>query len=157
MKTPRAPPLPSPLRLLRLTEHHRTVGHLEARRFCLSVFVPLTAHCHPVNPPKSHFLGRFGGVRNASLRRTFCCVVHQKRDFKAHPAASTTLLVGSFQLAADSRLSTHSPSTYSRPRLALDSRNSRSGYSLCGQRGLEFDCGLRKGPFDGRNQTIHRV
>ena len=50
-------------------------------------------------------------------------MVHQKRDFKAHPAASsrlrnkrpdlsgTTLLVGSFQLAADSRLSTHSPST----------------------------------------------
>ena len=45
------------------------------------------------------------------LRRTFCCVVHQKRDFKAHPAASTTLLVGSFQLAADSRLSTHSLSS----------------------------------------------
>ena len=38
-------------------------------------------------------------------------MVHQKRDFKAHPAASTTLLIGSFQLAADSRLSTHSPST----------------------------------------------
>ena len=38
-------------------------------------------------------------------------MVHQKRDFKAHPAASTTLLVGSFQLAADSRLSTHSSST----------------------------------------------
>ena len=60
---------------------------------------------------KAHFFGRFCGVRNASLRRTFCCVVHQKRDFKAHPAASTTLLVGSFQLAADSRLSTHSSST----------------------------------------------
>ena len=57
------------------------------------------------------FGGRFCGVRNASLRRPFCCVVHQKRDFKAHPAASTTLLVGSFQLAADSRLSTHSAST----------------------------------------------
>ena len=38
-------------------------------------------------------------------------MVHQKRDFKAHPAASTTLLVGSFQLAADSRLSTQSSST----------------------------------------------
>ena len=38
-------------------------------------------------------------------------MVHQKRDFKAHPAASTTLLVGSFQLAADSRLSTHSSSS----------------------------------------------
>ena len=36
---------------------------------------------------KTHFWGRFCSVRNASLRRTFCCMVHQKRDFKAHPAA----------------------------------------------------------------------
>ena len=79
----------------------------------LSVFVPLAAHCHPARQckNKTHFFGRFCGVRNASSRRTFCCVVHQKRDFKAHPAASTTPLVGSFQLAADSRLSTQSPST----------------------------------------------
>ena len=45
---------------------------------------------------------------------------------------------------------------HSRPRLALGSRNSRSGYRLCGQRGLEFDCGLRKGLFDGRNDTTTR-
>ena len=38
-------------------------------------------------------------------------MVQRKRDFKAHPAVSTALLVGSFQLAADSRLSTHSSST----------------------------------------------
>ena len=97
--------------------YHRTAGHLEPRRVCLSVFVPLTAHCHPARQylKKRIFFWRFCSVRkNASLRRTFCCVVHQKRDFKAHPAvpvASTTLLVGSFQLAAGSRLSTHSPST----------------------------------------------
>ena len=97
--------------MLRLIEHPRTAGHLGSRRICLSVFVPLTAILQGSVKKKAHFFGRFCGVRNASLRRTFCCVVHQKRDFKAHPAASTTLLVGSFQLAADSRLSTHSPST----------------------------------------------
>ena len=69
---------------------------------------------------KSAFFGRFCGVRNASLRRTFCCVVHQKRDFKAHPAASTTLLVGSFQLSPptlDSRLTALQLSTSTRSRL----------------------------------------
>ena len=73
-----------------------------------------SSHCHPAArqcKKKAHFLGRFCGVRNASLRRTFCCGVHHKRCFKAHLVASTTLLVGSFQLAADSRLSTHSSST----------------------------------------------
>ena len=51
-------------------------------------------------------------------------MVHQKRDFKAHPAASTTLLVGSFQLAADSRLSTHSSSTLDLGSLsALETRD----------------------------------
>ena len=51
-------------------------------------------------------------------------MVHQKRDFKAHPAASTTLLVGSFQLAADSQLSTHSPSTLDLDSLsALETRD----------------------------------
>ena len=103
-------------------------GHLELRRVCLSAFVPLTAHCHPAwwqCEKKSICLERFCGVRNASLRRTFCCVVHQKRDFKAHPAASTTLLVGSFQLlAADSRLSTRSPSTLDLGSLsALETRD----------------------------------
>ena len=74
---------------------------------------PLRAHCHPERQlkKKTHVFWRFCGARNASLRHTFCCVVHQKRDFKAHPAASTTLLVGSPQLAADSRLSTRSYST----------------------------------------------
>ena len=72
-----------------------------------------SSHCHPARQclKKAHFFWRFCGVRNASKRRTFCCAVHQKRDFKAHPTASTALLVGSFQLAADSRLSTHSSST----------------------------------------------
>ena len=73
-----------------------------------------SSHCHPARQclKKAHFFfGRFCGVKNASERRTFCCAVHQKRDFKAHPTASTALLVGSFQLAADSRLSTHSSST----------------------------------------------
>ena len=119
-----------------------------------------SSHCHPARQckkKKAHFLGRFCGVRNASSRRNFCCVVHQKRDFKVHPAASTTLLVGSFQVAAGSRLNLGSQPFHSRPRLALlGSRNSRSGYRLCGQRGLEFDCGLRKGLFDGRNHTTTR-
>ena len=44
--------------------------------------------------------------------------------FKAHPAASTALLVGSFQLAADSRLSTHSSSTLDLGSLsALETRD----------------------------------
>ena len=76
-----------------------------------SVFVPLTAILQGSVLKKRTFFWRFCGVRNASERRTFCCAVHQKRDFKAHPTASTALLVGSFQLAADSRLSTHSSST----------------------------------------------
>ena len=60
-------------------------------------------------------------------------------------------------LSTRRRLSTlDSQLFHSRPRLALDSRNSRSGYRLCGQRGLEFDCGLRKGLFDGRNHTTTR-
>ena len=88
------------------------------RRICLSVFVPLTAILQGSVQKKRAFGGRFCGVRNASLRRTFCCVVHPKRDFKAHLSARTTLLVGSFQLAADSRLSTQSSRT-----LDLDSRS----------------------------------
>ena len=123
-----------------------------------SVFVPLTAILQGSVLKKRTILGgRFCGVKNASERRTFCCAVHQKRDFKAHPTASTALLVGSFQLAADSRLSTFDSQLFhSRPRLALGSRNSRSGCRLCGQRGLEFDYGLRKGLFDGRNHTTTR-
>ena len=71
-----------------------------------------SSHCRSARQCLSTFLGgRFCGVKNASETRTFCCAVHQKRDFKAHPTASTALLVGSFQLAADSRLSTHSSST----------------------------------------------
>ena len=122
-----------------------------------------SSHCHPARQclKKAHFFfGRFCGVKNASERRTFCCAVHQKRDFKAHPTASTALLVGSFQLAADSRLSTFDSQLFhSRPRLPLDSRNLRSGYRSCGQRGLEFDCGLEKGLFDGRNHpmSLHRL
>ena len=126
-----------------------------------SVFVPLTAILQGSVLKKRTFLGgRFCGVKNASERRTFCCAVHQKRDFKAHPTASTALLVGSFQLAADSRLSTFDSQLFhSRPRLPLGSRNLRSGYRSCGQRGLEFDCGLEKGLFDGRNQpmSLHRL
>ena len=126
-----------------------------------SVFVPLTAILQGSVLKKRTFLGgRFCGVKNASERRTFCCAVHQKRDFKAHPTASTALLVGSFQLAADSRLSTFDSQLFhSRPRLPLDSRNLRSGYRSCGQRGLEFDCGLEKGLFDGRNHpmSLHRL
>jgi len=126
-----------------------------------SVFVPLTAILQSSVLKKRTFLGgRFCGVKNASERRTFCCAVHQKRDFKAHPTASTALLVGSFQLAADSRLSTFDSQLFhSRPRLPLDSRNLRSGYRSCGQRGLEFDCGLEKGLFDGRNHpmSLHRL
>ena len=128
-------------------------------------YLPLclcSSHCHPARQclKKAHFFWRFCGVRNASKRRTFCCAVHQKRDFKAHPTASTALLVGSFQLAADSRLSTFDSQLFhSRPRLPLDSRNLRSGYRSCGQRGLEFDCGLEKGLFDGRNHpmSLHRL
>ena len=80
-----------------------------------------SSHCHPAGCSvfkKRSFLALLR-CKNASLRRTFCCVVHQKRDFKAHPAASTTLLlVGSFQLVAvDSRLSTH----HSSSTLDLDS------------------------------------
>ena len=99
----------------------------------------------------------FCGVINASLRRSFCCVAHQKRDFKAHPAASQhdsprLLLSTRRRLSAlDSQL------PHPLPRLALGSRNSRSGFRLCGQRGLEFDCGLRKGLFDGRNHTLRRL
>ena len=126
-----------------------------------SVFVPLTAILQGSVLKKRTFGGgRFCGVKNASERRTFCCAVHQKRDFKAHPTASTALLVGSFQLAADSRLSTFDSQLFhSRPRLPLDSRNLRSGYRSCGQRGLEFDCGLEKGLFDGRNHpmSLHRL
>ena len=126
-----------------------------------SVFVPLTAILQGSVLKKRTFLGgRFCGVKNASERRTFCCAVHQKRDFKAHPTASTALLVGSFQLAADSRLSTFDSQLFhSRPRLPLGSRNLRSGYRSCGQRGLEFDCGLEKGLFDGRNHpmSLHRL
>ena len=113
IKAPRAPPsiAPSVAAAHRTPQDGRPSGTPSG--LGLSVFVPLTAHCHPARQclKKAHLGGRFCGVRNASLRRTFCCVVHQKRDFKAHPAASTTLLVGSFQLAADSRLSTHSSST----------------------------------------------
>ena len=125
-----------------------------------SVFVPLTAVLQGSVLKKRTFFWRFCGVKNASERRTFCCAVHQKRDFKAHPTASTALLVGSFQLAADSRLSTFDSQLFhSRPRLPLDSRNLRSGYRSCGQRGLEFDCGLEKGLFDGRNHpmSLHRL
>ena len=126
-----------------------------------SVFVPLTAILQgSVLKKRTLGGGRFCGVKNASERRTFCCAVHQKRDFKAHPTASTALLVGSFQLAADSRLSTFDSQLFhSRPRLPLDSRNLRSGYRSCGQRGLEFDCGLEKGLFDGRNHpmSLHRL
>ena len=108
IKAPRVPPsiAPSVAAAHRTPQDGRPSGTPSGLR--LPVFVPLTAHCHPARQClKNAFWGRFCGVRNASLRRTFCCVVHQKRDFKAHPAASTTLLVGSFQLAADSRLSTH--------------------------------------------------
>ena len=156
IKAPRAPPFIAPS----IAAAHRTPQ--DGRPSGIPPDLPLclcSSHCHPARQckKKAHFFGRFCGVRNASLRRTFCCVVHQKRDFKAHPAASTALLVGSFQLAVDSRLSTlDSQLFHSRPRLALDSRNSRSGYRLCGQRGLEFDCGLRKGLFDGRNHTTTR-
>ena len=132
--TSSSPPyLSSPRRLLRLTDHHRTAGHLEPRRVwaSLSLFLSLlTAILLQGSVKKSaFFLWRFCGVRNASLRRTFCCVVHQKRDFKAHPAASTTLLVGSFQLAADSRLSTHSPSTLDLDSLSAIAQHNKLNYS----------------------------
>ena len=110
IKTPRAPPFiaPSVAAAHRTPQDGRPSGIPPDLPLCLC-----SSHCHPARQckKKAHFFGRFCGVRNASLRRTFCCVVHQKRDFKAHPAASTALLVGSFQLAADSRLSTHSSST----------------------------------------------
>ena len=98
----------SPLRCFLPCQDARPSGIPPNLPLCLC-----SSHRNPARQclKKTHFFGRFCGVRNASLRRTFCCVVHQKRDFKAHPAASTTLLVGSFQLAADSRLSTHSPPT----------------------------------------------
>ena len=156
------PRIQSPRRLQRLTEHCRTASHLGPSELpiCLPVFVPLTAILQGSVLKKRTFFWRFCGFRNASERRTFCCAVHQKRDFKAHPTASTALLVGSFQLAADSRLSTFDSQLFhSRPRLPLGSRNLRSGYRSCGQRGLEFDCGLEKGLFDGRNHpmSLHRL
>ena len=94
-----------------------------------SVFVPLTAILQGSVLKKRIFFWRFCGVKNASERRTFCCAVHQKRDFKAHPTASTALLVGSFQLAADSRLSTFDSQLFhSRPRLPLDSYGTPPGF-----------------------------
>ena len=111
IKAPRAPPsiAPSVAAAHRTPQDGRPSGTPPGLPLCLC-----SSHRHPARQcilKKSALFGLFCSVRNASLRRTFCCVVHQKRDFKAHPAASTTLLVGSFQLAADSRLSTHSPST----------------------------------------------
>ena len=113
LQTRPEPPHTIPRRLQRLTEHCRTASHPGPSKLpiCLPVFVPLTAILQGSVLKKRTFFWRFCGVRNASKRRTFCCAVHQKRDFKAHPTASTALLVGSFQLAADSRLSTHSSST----------------------------------------------
>ena len=109
IKTPRAPPCIAPL----VATAHRTPQ--DGRPSGTPSDLPLcfcSSHCHPARRVfKNAFFWRFCGVINASSRRTFCCVVHQKRDFKAHPAAKTTLLFGSFQLAADSRLSTHSSST----------------------------------------------
>ena len=112
--------------------------------------------CKAVFFLKTHFLGRFCGVRNASLRRTFLLRGAPKTRLQGAPSSqhdSPRRL-----LSTRRRLSTlDSQPFHSRPRLALGSRNSRSGYRLCGQRGLEFDCGLRKGPFGGRNQTVHRL
>ena len=126
----------------------------------LSVFVPLTAHCHPARQCKktAHFFWCFCGVRNASLRRTFCCVVRGAPKTRLQGAPSSQHGSPRRLLSTRRQLSTlDSQPFHSRPRLALDSQNSRSGYRLCGQRGLEFGCGLRKGPFGGRNQTIHRL
>ena len=162
MKTPQAlPPIAPPIAAAQRTpQDGRPSG--TPSDFPLSAFVPLTAHCHPARQcfKKTHFFGAF-------LR----C---QKRGFKAHfllRGAPKTRLQGAPSSMPSSQndsprrlLSTlrrlsalDSQLFHSRPRLALGSRNSRSGYRLCGQRGLEFDCGLRKGPFDGRNQTIHRL
>ena len=38
---------------------------------------------------KAHFFGRFCGVRNASFRRTFCCVVHQNPKTRHQGAPSS--------------------------------------------------------------------
>ena len=68
IKTPRAPPpiASSVAAAHRTPQDGRPSG---TRRVCLSVFVPLTAHCHPARQclKKAHFSGRFCGVRNASL------------------------------------------------------------------------------------------
>ena len=120
--TPRAPPFitPSVAAAHRTPQDGRPSGIPPDLPLCLC-----SSHCHPARQckKKAHFLGRFCGVRNASLRRTFCCVVHQKRDFKAHPAASTTVLVSSSAPfnsppTLDSRLTALPLSTSARSRLS---------------------------------------
>ena len=167
MKTPRAPPLiaPSVAAAHRTPQDGRPSG-TSSSDFPVSAFVRLTAHCHPARQcfKKTHFFGRFCGVRNASLRRTFCCVVHQKRDFKAHPAASSQHDSPRRLLLTRRGLSTlDSQPLNSRPRLALDSRLSKLAIRLplvwTARQASSSTAALgrRKGRFDGRNQTIYRL
>ena len=140
LQTRPEPPHTIPRRLQRLTEHRRTAGHLGSGAIGLAylTYLPLclcSSHCHPARQclKKAHFFWRFCGVKNASERRTFLLRGAPKTRLQgAHPTASTALLVGSFQLAADSRLSTFDSQLFhSRPRLPLDSRNLRSPEGGC--------------------------
>ena len=122
IKAPRAPPpiAPSVAAAHRTPQDGRPPAWDPAGFASLSLLLSLPS-CLAVYKKKAHFFGRFCGVRNARLRRTFCCVVHQKRDFKAHPAASTTLLSSApfnSPPTLDSRLTTLPLSTSARARLS---------------------------------------